>query len=319
VRSALPNNLLGGTLPASIGNLTALTSLSLKNNYVAGALPPTLARLGALTALDLSDNLLSDTLPVALAPLRAGLSAVNLANNWLELPAAGAALDAALCAAVACSAAAGRSAFVCSASSSVAAACGGACATTAPSCQRSCALASVNASSWGAELAPACSGTMHACDACLPALKAPLLSLTSDVATIMTCLATFTPRFLDLDVSAASLDATALCGGPPGGAGVLGAPCAVSLPSATADAAFVAAAGVCAPAMFTVEGACGVCINALAAPFLEAGVATAAGLASCFNDYGALAAAASVPMLEVAARAPDAVTLPATAATAWHC
>ena len=59
---------LPGTLPASIGSLTALTYLSLSNGQLNGTIPASLGGLTALTWLDLSSNQLSGPIPATLPP-----------------------------------------------------------------------------------------------------------------------------------------------------------------------------------------------------------------------------------------------------------
>jgi hypothetical protein len=48
----LPNNKLVGALPASIGNLSAMTMLNLNTNALSGTVPASIARLQNLTYLD---------------------------------------------------------------------------------------------------------------------------------------------------------------------------------------------------------------------------------------------------------------------------
>jgi Leucine-rich repeat (LRR) protein len=61
------NNLLQSSLPDSIGQWTALTSLLLSNNQLTGALPTTLGQLLELQTLDLSRNRIQGTLPSQIA------------------------------------------------------------------------------------------------------------------------------------------------------------------------------------------------------------------------------------------------------------
>ena len=52
-RRALDTNLLAGTLPASLGTLTNLTTLKLPNNYIYGTVPASLGNLTSLRTLNL--------------------------------------------------------------------------------------------------------------------------------------------------------------------------------------------------------------------------------------------------------------------------
>ena len=67
-------NTLAGTLPPSLGNLTALRSLLLNNNSFTGTVPASLASLSLLTSFSLAGNTLTGTLP-------AGLNATLVASN----------------------------------------------------------------------------------------------------------------------------------------------------------------------------------------------------------------------------------------------
>ena len=297
---SLPSSLLSGALPPSLGNLTSLTTLVLHDNYLAGTLPAELARLqGSLQVLDLSGNHFSGALPAALAPLLGSLSALSLANNHFDATS----LAPALCG-FACNAAAADVAFSCP-SAALAAACP-ACAAAPPRCQPRCSLA-VNISSWPASTAAACSGIVHACDSCIPALQAPLRALTADAAVIAACIAQFTPELLAVDISASTLNALGLCAPavPPAVQS-----CTVALPNAAAS--FAAAATTCAAQPSNV---CGACYAALAAPFLAAGAKPAA-LSVCFAAYSAAASAAGVPMLQLSACAANAAGPASPQATA---
>ena len=55
-RLALNNNGLDGTLPAALGDLSALEQLDLQNNALSGALPDELANLTNLTSLLLNES-----------------------------------------------------------------------------------------------------------------------------------------------------------------------------------------------------------------------------------------------------------------------
>lgn len=62
-------NSFSGTLPASVGRLHNLVSLSLAGNKLIGSLPASLGRLTRATSMLLSDNLFSSTLPSVLGTL----------------------------------------------------------------------------------------------------------------------------------------------------------------------------------------------------------------------------------------------------------
>ncbi len=60
VRELLLNdNNLGGTLPASLGNLSSLQTLWLQNNNLSGSIPPELGNLNSIQRLYLSHNSLA--------------------------------------------------------------------------------------------------------------------------------------------------------------------------------------------------------------------------------------------------------------------
>ena len=81
----LDNNGLSGTLPAELGNLTALTLLDLKDNHLSGGLPPEIGNLTALEELYLSNNQLDGALPPEIGNL-AHLQALSLDNNQISGP-----------------------------------------------------------------------------------------------------------------------------------------------------------------------------------------------------------------------------------------
>ncbi|KAJ4785947.1 Leucine-rich repeat (LRR) family protein [Rhynchospora pubera] len=72
---------LAGTLPASIGRLTALTDLSLVPGRVTGTIPPSIFRLPNLRFLALSSNLLSGRLPDSFSPF---LRTIDISSNRLS-------------------------------------------------------------------------------------------------------------------------------------------------------------------------------------------------------------------------------------------
>ena len=79
----LSGNWLNGTVPATLGNLSELTSFNLSGNALEGSVPATLGKLAALTELDISRNMLNGTLPATLGQLRA-LTSLRLDRNELN-------------------------------------------------------------------------------------------------------------------------------------------------------------------------------------------------------------------------------------------
>ena len=85
-RLVLNNNGLDGTLPAALGDPTALEYLDLQNNALSGALPAELADLTNLTALLLNESrALTGPLPDGLREL-ADLETVNIEKTELCAP-----------------------------------------------------------------------------------------------------------------------------------------------------------------------------------------------------------------------------------------
>ena len=80
---SLSSNDLSGTIPSELGKLTALTNLYLRWNQLSGTIPPELSNLTALTNLYLGWNQLSGTVPPELDNL-ANLDALYLAGNRLR-------------------------------------------------------------------------------------------------------------------------------------------------------------------------------------------------------------------------------------------
>ena len=75
-------NNLTGKLPASIGNLTNLTTISLHINSIGGNIPPSIGRLTNLKELDLGENVFTGTIPDSLANLTK-LTQLDLSINEL--------------------------------------------------------------------------------------------------------------------------------------------------------------------------------------------------------------------------------------------
>ncbi len=78
----LQDNLLTGSLPSQLSNLTNLQHLLLLRNKLAGAIPTSLGSLAQLQELSLSQNLLTGGIPTQLANL-AQLQYLSLSNNML--------------------------------------------------------------------------------------------------------------------------------------------------------------------------------------------------------------------------------------------
>jgi hypothetical protein len=81
----LPGNNLTGTVPSSLGKLTALTALHLDRNNLTGTVPSTLGQLADLTSLQLDSNSLTGTIPSTLGQL-SYLRALQLDHNHLTGP-----------------------------------------------------------------------------------------------------------------------------------------------------------------------------------------------------------------------------------------
>ncbi len=78
----LGNNNLGGTIPAELGNLSALTHLTLTSNQIGGSIPPELGQLSSLVYLDLHDNQIYGGIPAQLGSL-SHLEWLNLSENFV--------------------------------------------------------------------------------------------------------------------------------------------------------------------------------------------------------------------------------------------
>ncbi len=82
---ALSSNLLSGTMPVELGNLTGMQTLYLDSNQLTGPIPSQLGSLAALLDLDLSSNQLSGAIPSQLGSLTS-LQLLQLSNNTLSGP-----------------------------------------------------------------------------------------------------------------------------------------------------------------------------------------------------------------------------------------
>ena len=80
---ALPNERLRGTVPAALGDLTALEVLNLKGHRLWGEIPEELNRLANLKKLNLSNNRLWGPVPASFSGL-ASLVTLNLSHNRLS-------------------------------------------------------------------------------------------------------------------------------------------------------------------------------------------------------------------------------------------
>ncbi|MEQ9376180.1 MAG: FG-GAP-like repeat-containing protein [Imperialibacter sp.] len=74
----LGGNMLSGSLPTEIGTLTALVDFQLWDNQLSGSLPTSIGNLTNLTYLDLAPNQFSGTIPTEIGNL------VNLGTLWLN-------------------------------------------------------------------------------------------------------------------------------------------------------------------------------------------------------------------------------------------
>ncbi|KAK9041241.1 hypothetical protein V6N11_016351 [Hibiscus sabdariffa] len=85
VELRLPGMGLSGQLPAGIGNLTQLQTLSLRFNALSGSIPPDFSKLTSLRNLYLQGNLFSGEIPAVLYSLQ-NLIRLNLASNNFSGP-----------------------------------------------------------------------------------------------------------------------------------------------------------------------------------------------------------------------------------------
>ena len=285
--SELPNNLMVGTLPASLSNLQHLGSLLLGNNYILGQIPMSFTNMRSLTSLDLADNLLNGTLSAALAPLF-GNARVSLLNNYLDPTG----LSPSLCS-FACNAVAAETAFNCP-STVIATRCP-ACAASPPMCQSGCSYPSITAASWTSSVVASCSSAqaVDVCLNCLPALEAPMLAIGADDRTAGPCVGQFLPVLLGLGVSVTSLDLISQCHHP-GGPSRINVTCPITL--IAPEASFAAAAVTCGSSLST---RCGSCLDAAMAPYLRAGVTSATELIGCIGMYARQMSDAGVPVVQL--------------------
>ncbi|XP_074282166.1 receptor-like protein EIX2 isoform X1 [Silene latifolia] len=79
----LSSNLLVGTIPEELANISTLFALNLSYNHLTGRIPEKIGNLKALESLDLSNNHLSGTIPQSLSSIT-WLGKLNLSNNNLH-------------------------------------------------------------------------------------------------------------------------------------------------------------------------------------------------------------------------------------------
>jgi Leucine-rich repeat (LRR) protein len=83
VSLVLKRNNLAGTLPSSMGRLTALQTLDLSSNHLQGSLPASLGDMASLVLLDLDSNRLEGSLPLSLGKLPQ-LQTLDLSANRIN-------------------------------------------------------------------------------------------------------------------------------------------------------------------------------------------------------------------------------------------
>ena len=81
----LPENNLGGSLPAELGDLSHLRVLNLYRNSVSGPLPPEIGNATRLRELDLGEDQLTGPIPATLGRL-VNLRSINFESNRLSGP-----------------------------------------------------------------------------------------------------------------------------------------------------------------------------------------------------------------------------------------
>ncbi|XP_034706171.1 receptor-like protein EIX2 [Vitis riparia] len=80
----MSNNSLSGTIPRSLGSLTALRFLVLSNNNLSGELPSQLQNCSALESLDLGDNKFSGNIPAWIGESMPSLLILALRSNFFS-------------------------------------------------------------------------------------------------------------------------------------------------------------------------------------------------------------------------------------------
>ena len=80
---SLSVNSITGNIPASIGNLANLSYLDVSQNQLTGKIPATIGQLSSIETLNLYDNLLSDTIPGSISQLSL-LQLLDLSRNQLS-------------------------------------------------------------------------------------------------------------------------------------------------------------------------------------------------------------------------------------------
>lgn len=78
----LDYNNLSGTIPAELGNITMLASLTIEGNSLSGPLPPELGNFTDVYNIDISDNQLTGTIPTQVGNL-SSLRLLDLSGNQL--------------------------------------------------------------------------------------------------------------------------------------------------------------------------------------------------------------------------------------------
>lgn len=79
----LPNNLLSGALPSSIGLLQQLRNLDVSNNHLSRTIPLSMGLMRSLVTLCLSQNRLTGSIPSALSTA-ASLTWIDVSSNSLS-------------------------------------------------------------------------------------------------------------------------------------------------------------------------------------------------------------------------------------------
>uniref|UniRef100_A0A0E0KNA5 Receptor kinase-like protein Xa21 n=1 Tax=Oryza punctata TaxID=4537 RepID=A0A0E0KNA5_ORYPU len=79
----LTGNLLSGTIPPSLANISSLSSILLGQNNLSGPIPESLGQIANLSMLDLSDNMLSGYVPAKLYN-KSSLEFFGVGSNYLS-------------------------------------------------------------------------------------------------------------------------------------------------------------------------------------------------------------------------------------------